>query len=235
MYWHSGGYHNDEGVFATFRTEMHGLLGIDLDFYGRPRGCHIVISRARSSPSLGEGEFPELGTACPTTTLFLHLQWPAFERASERVAISGRLGIAPGYEAAAIVHLYRSHHRLGSYLRAYSIRRLSAAEWVLYFKNTGHKPSPILQDVHALNIRFQSEGSQFVLHRALGSNGQPTDFAPVDQTLEPGRQVLLAPVGGRSSNTNALPFFNIEAPAAGSCRESGADTPLQGRSSAVKA
>jgi len=104
-----------------------------------------------------------------------------------------------------------------------------AAEWVLSFKNTGHKPSPILQDVHALNIRFQSEGSQFVLHRALGSYGQPTDFAPVDQTLEPGRQVLLAPVGGRSSNTNALPFFNIEAPAAGSCRESGADTPLQGR------
>jgi len=84
-----------------------------------------------------------------------------------------------------------------------------AVEWVLNFKNTGHKPTPILQDVRALNLRFQNDGGNFVLHWALGSNAGPTDFIPVDQTLAPGAQVSIAPVGGRSSNTTALPFFNL--------------------------
>lgn len=88
-----------------------------------------------------------------------------------------------------------------------------AVEWVLYFENTGREPTPILEQVRALDTRFRSQGGRFVFHWALGSNAQPTDFAPRDQELEPGEHVSLAPVGGRSSNTTALPFFNLEAPA----------------------
>ena len=87
-----------------------------------------------------------------------------------------------------------------------------AVEWVLYFKNTGREPTPILQQVRALDTRFRSSTRRFVLHWALGSDAKPTDFAPRDQDLEPGAPVSFSPVGGRSSNSNALPFFNLESP-----------------------
>jgi len=87
-----------------------------------------------------------------------------------------------------------------------------AVEWVLYFKNTGREPTPILEQVRALDTSFQSVAGRFILHWAVGSDAKPTDFAPRDQDLEPGAPASFSPVGGRSSNTNALPFFNLEAP-----------------------
>ncbi len=84
-----------------------------------------------------------------------------------------------------------------------------AVEWVLSFKNTSVRPTPILEDVRALNATL--EGSSWVLHRALGSNAAPTDFSPVDQVLPPGTQIDLAPTAGRSSDTTSLPFFNVTA------------------------
>jgi len=86
-----------------------------------------------------------------------------------------------------------------------------AVEWVLYFKNLGREATPILEQVRALDTTFRSAASRFVLHWARGSSAEPTDFAPRDQELGPGGQVSLSPVGGRSSNTTALPFFNLEA------------------------
>jgi alpha-galactosidase len=87
-----------------------------------------------------------------------------------------------------------------------------AVEWVLYIKNTGREPTPILQQVRALDTRFGSSAGRFVLHWALGSNAKPTDFEPRDQALGAGTRLSFSPVGGRSSNTTALPFFNLEAP-----------------------
>lgn len=83
----------------------------------------------------------------------------------------------------------------------------SAVEWVLHFKNTGSKSTPILEDVRALDATFQ--GKNWILHRALGSNAAPTDFSPVDEPLPPGKQIDLAPTAGRSSDTTSLPFFNV--------------------------
>ncbi len=85
-----------------------------------------------------------------------------------------------------------------------------AVEWVLYLTNTGRKPIPVLQDVRALDVRFRNRAGQFVLHRALGSSNEPTDFAPVEETLAKGERIYLAPVGGCASSKSALPFFNIE-------------------------
>lgn len=82
-----------------------------------------------------------------------------------------------------------------------------AVEWVLSFKNTGARPTPILEDVRALDTTLK--GSSWVVHRALGSNSAPTDFSPVDQVLPPGTQIDLAPTAGRSSDTTSLPFFNV--------------------------
>jgi hypothetical protein len=88
-----------------------------------------------------------------------------------------------------------------------------AVEWVLKFKFTGNgeEKSPLLEDVRAVDLRFVSDGKKFVLHRSLGSNAQRNDFEPIHEELNPNAEITLTPVGGRSSNTTSLPFFNLEA------------------------
>lgn len=91
-----------------------------------------------------------------------------------------------------------------------------AVEWLLTFENCGKDDTPIIEDVQALDIELtrKPEG-EFVLHRALGSSASRMDFAPIDEVMHPNANLQLAPIGGRSSNTNVLPFFNIEAPGEG--------------------
>ena len=86
-----------------------------------------------------------------------------------------------------------------------------AVEWVVTFRNEGIADTPILEDVQALDTDFtRDEEGEYVLHRALGSSASRDDFAPIIDVLHPNTKIELAPVGGRSSNTRALPFFNIE-------------------------
>jgi alpha-galactosidase len=85
-----------------------------------------------------------------------------------------------------------------------------AIEWVVKFKNNAKDDTPIIEDIHALDTTFiNNTTSKFVLHRALGSNATRKDFAPVDELIN--HVLYYAPVGGRSSSTTSLPFFNIEA------------------------
>jgi alpha-galactosidase len=88
-----------------------------------------------------------------------------------------------------------------------------AVEWVLKFKFTGNgeEKSPLLEDVRAVDLKFVSDSKKFVLHRSLGSNAQRNDFEPIHEELNPNAKITLTPVGGRSSNTTSLPFFNLEA------------------------
>lgn len=91
-----------------------------------------------------------------------------------------------------------------------------ALEWVLRFKNDAEEDTPLIEEVRSLDgeITAANRGN-FLLHRALGSDARKDDFAPIDEPLLPHTQVKLAPVGGRSSNRTALPFFNIEFPKGG--------------------
>jgi len=84
-----------------------------------------------------------------------------------------------------------------------------AIEWVLKFRNDGKTDTPIIENIKALDYLFKGEG-EFVLHRALGSNAQRDDFAPVEEWLKQGNEIRIVPLGGRSSNTTSLPFFNLE-------------------------
>lgn len=88
-------------------------------------------------------------------------------------------------------------------------RDFPAIEWVLHFRNTGLLDTPVLADVQAIDITLTG-GRKWRLHRALGSNAQREDFAPIAEEIEPGSAVRLASVGGRSSHTVALPFFNLQ-------------------------
>lgn len=91
-----------------------------------------------------------------------------------------------------------------------------AAEWVLRFKNEGSSDTPVIADVLSCAVQFNDwpEG-EAVLYRALGSDAQRSDFAPVRDALPENAEVRFGPSKGRSSDTTAFPFFNIAAPERG--------------------
>jgi alpha-galactosidase len=91
-----------------------------------------------------------------------------------------------------------------------------AAEWLLRFKNEGSSDTPVIADVLSCAVLFDdwSEGES-VLYRALGSDAQRSDFAPVRDALPENAEVRFGPSRGRSSDTTAFPFFNIASPERG--------------------
>jgi alpha-galactosidase len=89
-------------------------------------------------------------------------------------------------------------------------RDFPAVEWVLRFKNEGGADTPVIEDVRACAAAFDEwpEGTA-TLYRARGSSAERNDFAPIQDALPPGAEVRFGPSAGRSSDTTALPFFNI--------------------------
>jgi len=85
-----------------------------------------------------------------------------------------------------------------------------AVEWTLYFTNKGTKPTPILQDVKAVDVAI-GPGFQgaVTLHRLVGSPCRVDDWLPLTDEVPPGEHVTFAPARGRSSS-EACPFFNVE-------------------------
>lgn len=85
-----------------------------------------------------------------------------------------------------------------------------SVEWVVRFKNEGASDTPILEDLQPCFVTFNDipEGP-VTLYRARGSNAQRSDFGPLQDVLDKTGEVRFGPSGGRSSDTTALPFFNI--------------------------
>ncbi|MDD8025404.1 MAG: alpha-galactosidase [Acidobacteriota bacterium] len=91
-----------------------------------------------------------------------------------------------------------------------------AVEWVARLKNGGSSDTPIIENVQACDTIFADRpAGDAVLYRALGSGAVRADFGPVQDALAVGAEVVFGPAGGRSSDTSALPFFNIASDGAG--------------------
>ena len=96
---------------------------------------------------------------------------------------------------------------------------LPAAEWVVRFKNTGGAATPIIEKVKACAVTFADFAAAsaapgvapVMLYRARGSSAQRSDFGPINEAVPEKGEVRFGPTAGRSSDTNALPFFNIAA------------------------
>ncbi|MBI2297519.1 MAG: alpha-galactosidase [Armatimonadetes bacterium] len=82
-----------------------------------------------------------------------------------------------------------------------------AAEWTLHLTNTGTADSPILNEIQALDLVFESAGDP-LLHYARGGVCSMDDFQPLRRVFSPGATLRLQPGGGRSSS-DFLPFFNL--------------------------
>ena len=87
-------------------------------------------------------------------------------------------------------------------------RNFPVVEWVLKFQNSGREKTPIIQDIWVLDSVFEGE-DKITLHWAKGSNAERDDFSPQEKILSGCDSFILSPVGGRSSNTTALPFFHL--------------------------
>ena len=88
-----------------------------------------------------------------------------------------------------------------------------AVEWVLKLTNNSERNSPLIEKAAVIDYSFISkEKGSFILHHAKGSDAKMSDFQPIDETLQIGKNIYLTPTGGRSSDNTAFPFFNIETP-----------------------
>jgi alpha-galactosidase len=86
-------------------------------------------------------------------------------------------------------------------------------EWTLYFKNTGDKDTPILENVQPLDATLSNLPPQgeYCIHQSLGSSGKQTDYQPIDAILEVGKTHRQSAGSGRTSN-GIMPYFNVEMP-----------------------
>ncbi|MBN1341295.1 MAG: NPCBM/NEW2 domain-containing protein [Phycisphaerae bacterium] len=88
-------------------------------------------------------------------------------------------------------------------------------EWTPYFKNTGTVDTPILADIHAVDMRLgRNAGGEFVLHHYTGSPCLPNDYEPHAMVLGAKASKRITTSGGRPTNSD-LPYFNIESPGGG--------------------
>lgn len=85
-----------------------------------------------------------------------------------------------------------------------------AVEWVLHFQNTGAVDTPMLENVRVLDQTLGTgpADAPLTLDQINGSTAAESDFVPQQRKLKPGETMLLAPHGGRSSDST-FPFFNI--------------------------
>jgi alpha-galactosidase len=86
-------------------------------------------------------------------------------------------------------------------------------EWTLYFKNTGSLDTPIISDIHALNISIKPHHeSEFLLHHNVGSLCKPYDYQPLVTKLHANSRKRITAAGGRPTNSDMC-YFNLESTA----------------------
>lgn len=88
-------------------------------------------------------------------------------------------------------------------------------EWTVYFRNTGTKNTPILQNIQGLDTRFErGHAGEFVLHYNSGDWCREYSYEPHSARLNPGTSLRFAPVGGRPTN-GAFPYYDLLKPDGG--------------------
>jgi alpha-galactosidase len=85
-----------------------------------------------------------------------------------------------------------------------------AVDWVIRFRNDGSTDTPILENILPLDGPIPASNGNCVLRHARGSNAAANDFEPLEETFGAGGSAHLESLGGDSSNTNTLPFFNLQ-------------------------
>ena len=85
-----------------------------------------------------------------------------------------------------------------------------AVHWLLRLTNHGPTDTPLLENILPLDLNLVlPEEGDFTLHHSNGSTMSATDFMPMERFIRANDRIVLAPNGGRSSDS-VLPFFNLQ-------------------------
>ena len=83
-------------------------------------------------------------------------------------------------------------------------------EWTLYLKNGGSANTPILENIKALDTRFEGPTeTRYILHHSKGSSATAADFQPLETALASGASEHFSSVGGRPTDGD-MPYFNLD-------------------------
>ncbi len=85
-------------------------------------------------------------------------------------------------------------------------RDYPVVEWTAWLVNRAHQPTPLLQDILALDATFA--GASPVLWHSNGDFYSEDGYAPEETPLPTGSAVAVAPTGGRSCD-GAFPYFRV--------------------------
>jgi alpha-galactosidase len=85
-------------------------------------------------------------------------------------------------------------------------------EWVQRFKNTGSKPTPILEKIRSMDLLFPAD-DKLLLHHNTGDYAAADSYQPFTTELTSKETFHFEPDGGRPTN-KGWPYFNIEEPLA---------------------
>ncbi len=96
-------------------------------------------------------------------------------------------------------------------LDAKAYQDFPTVEWTLYLRNGGQAPTPIIEDIQAIDARFErAETSEFLLRHWRGSPNSPEDYQPLQTPLEAKAAKRLGARGGRATDPD-LCYFNVDA------------------------
>ncbi|HEY3398414.1 MAG TPA: alpha-galactosidase [Armatimonadota bacterium] len=123
--------------------------------------------------------------------------------------VEERLTTAPGVEHLSLT---RTDPASGVELRVEftTYSGWPVVEWIAYLRNTADHDSPLIEDLHSLDITLPGEGA--LLHSWSGDYCAADGYRPQQAELRVGERRSFAPEGGRPTNKE-FPFYNLEYPA----------------------
>ena len=74
--------------------------------------------------------------------------------------------------------------------------------------NSDGKNSPEITEIYTLDHTFKCENTAY-FYSLRGDDDTKNSFLPIEKTIEKGEEFVLAPIGGRPSNTTAFPYFDL--------------------------
>jgi len=104
-----------------------------------------------------------------------------------------------------------SDPKSGTVLRCVAIQYhdFPTIDWTLHFKNSGNTDSPILENIQALDAGWdRGPSGEFVLHHAVGSPANRSDYGPLETPLGPNAKKRISAAGGRPTNSD-MSYFNL--------------------------
>lgn len=99
-------------------------------------------------------------------------------------------------------------------LQSKTLKDTGGIDWTVVFTNHGTKPTPIIEQVFAVDLTYDIPKGNVIHHGIHGSAGPDTTWLPYDVPIPVGSSIELGAPTGRPAETTG-PFFNVQWPGGG--------------------